>query len=306
MAPIVADGGGGVAWPGRPRPVERATGPPGRGAPVWLGVAALTSRRVTRMRRLVEVAPQVFVATASQYTTTSTVLVVDDRAVVIDPAWTPAELDALAADVADLGLTVTAGFATHAHRDHVLWHPGLSSPRRWASPRTVSFAAETRDEMVAALGGDLTPELEPLFACLTALEGDVLVEPFGDRYPDEQLRAVVHDGHAPGHTALLWESRRVLVAGDMLSDIELPLPFEPDDLAAYLVSLDRLAPLVAAADLLVPGHGRATTRPLERLDADRTYLDRVLAGRAVDDPRIVNPGMADAHRRVLELARALR
>ena len=89
----------------------------------------------------------------------------------------------------------------------------------------------------------------------------------------------------------------------MLSDRELPLPFDPDDLPAYLAALDTLAPFVAQATMLVPGHGRVTDDPMARLDADRRYLDALLAGDDPDDRRRGNPGMAQAHDRLVALAR---
>jgi glyoxylase-like metal-dependent hydrolase (beta-lactamase superfamily II) len=98
----------------------------------------------------------------------------------------------------------------------------------------------------------------------------------------------------------------VLLVGDMLSDVELPLPFDAfsagSDVATYLEGLDRLAPYVARAAVLVPGHGSPTTSPLSRLDVDRRYLDAVLTGRQVDDPRLANPDMAAAHALITRLA----
>lgn len=248
------------------------------------------------MRRLTPLADGIYVATSAKYTTTTTVIGRPDRTcLVVDPAWTPPELDALVADLADLDLVVAAGFATHAHQDHVLWHPGLGTGPRWASPSTVDLAVTWRAELTAALGDDLTPELDALFGVLTPLSTD--------RVPGFEVRVVTHDGHAPGHSALFLEPSRLMVAGDMLSDIELPLPFDPDDLSAYLIALDLLAPLVADADLLVPGHGHPTSEPMARLDADRRYLDAVLRGHDADDGRRANPGMAEAHDRLLGMVR---
>ena len=81
----------------------------------------------------------------------------------------------------------------------------------------------------------------------------------------------------------------------------MPLPFDPDDLDAYLAGLDALAPYVAQALLLVPGHGTPTTSPGERLDADRRYLDAVLAGGDPDDPRRADPDMEETHQRLRAL-----
>ena len=98
----------------------------------------------------------------------------------------------------------------------------------------------------------------------------------------------------------------MLIVGDMLSDIELPLPFFPDDLPAYLAALDRLAPLAARAAVIVPGHGTVCEDALARLDADRRYLDDMIHRGRSDDPRVANPGMAEEHAHLAELAAAYR
>jgi glyoxylase-like metal-dependent hydrolase (beta-lactamase superfamily II) len=89
----------------------------------------------------------------------------------------------------------------------------------------------------------------------------------------------------------------------MLSDHELPLPFSPDDLPAYLAALDRLAPFVAMAEYLIPGHGTPTDAPSARLDADRRYLDDVVRTGRSDDPRIGNPDMAAEYAHLQHLVR---
>jgi glyoxylase-like metal-dependent hydrolase (beta-lactamase superfamily II) len=240
-----------------------------------------------------EVASGVLVATSRRDTTTTTVVVRGGSALLVDPAWEPDELDELAA----LPWTVELGLSTHAHHDHLLWHPGFGSAPRYASARTVALASSERAGLVEALG--------PFPSTLVALLGDVQVAPPDLEFAGEPVELVVHDGHAPGHTAVWLPARRVLLAGDMLSDVELPLPLWPDDLPAYLAGLDTLAPYVAAAEILVPGHGHVTSRPADRLEADRRYLDALVAGRDPDDPRRENPGMREVHERVRELARAL-
>ena len=70
---------------------------------------------------------------------------------------------------------------------------------------------------------------------------------------------MVHDGHAPGHAAVFFPHTGVLVAGDMLSDMEIPiLATERDDaLAEYRTGLDKLAG-IREVRWLVPGHGQVT------------------------------------------------
>ena len=249
------------------------------------------------MRVATELVPGAWVTTSRRDTTTSTVLTGSGGGVLlIDPAWEADELDGLASLVRERDWTVAAGLSTHAHHDHLLWHPEWHDVPRWASPRTVELATEHRDELVANLGGDFRPALADLLGQVTPFDGRLAL--FG-------VEPVVHDGHAPGHTAYWFGGQRLLLAGDMLSDVELPLPLSPDDLPAYLAGLDALAPYVARAVALVPGHGHPTTAPLERLDADRRYLDDVLAGRPVDDPRLGNDGMAEVHGQIVRLARSL-
>ncbi|WES63792.1 MBL fold metallo-hydrolase [Microbacter sp. GSS18] len=252
------------------------------------------------MRELEEVAPGVLVATSREQLTTSTVIVAGGEALLVDPAWTPDELDGLAAELTRRGIRVIGGFSTHAHHDHLLWHPGFGSVPRWASAATAHLARQERRTAIAALGPGFP-------APLVELVGKV--RPVGDALPRASVprgfhpRLIVHDAHAPGHTALWLPDQRVLVAGDMLSDVELPLPFDPDDISAYLVGLDRLADAAARARVVIPGHGSPGADAIARLDADRRYLDDALHGRSSSDPRLTGPGMDEVDARVRRIAR---
>lgn len=253
------------------------------------------------IRRLGEVAPGVWVATSRRYSTTSTVLL-DGRggAVVIDPAWDPDELEAIPADLAELGVSCVAGMATHEHYDHVMWHPDLGDVRRWATPGTVAHLSQERDRLLAPLAQYLTPDLIDIAGRLDPLPGGQLP------WDGPQARCIVHDAHAPAHLALLVEDGGVLVAGDMLGDVELPMPEDDETLEHYAVGLEALRDAVWAARMLIPGHGTVTTDPRSRYDADRRYLDDLLAGRASDDPRIVDPENASLHASNLAKARLTR
>lgn len=244
----------------------------------------------------VEVAEGVLVTTSRIDTTSSTIVIDDGTALLVDPAWVPSELEAIADVLDGRSLTVTAGFSTHAHHDHLLWHPRFGEPPRWASRRTAELAVSERPGLLDQMGPGWPEDVQALFAQVEAVEGDRLPEPWA------QAELVVHDGHAPGHTAVWLPERGVLLAGDMLSDVELPLPFWPDDLPAYLAALDLLAPYVERATVLVPGHGHPTTEPQGRLDADRRYLDDVLTRGDSADPRIANPDMAENHAHLQRLA----
>jgi glyoxylase-like metal-dependent hydrolase (beta-lactamase superfamily II) len=119
---------------------------------------------------------------------------------------------------------------------------------------------------------------------------------------------IVHNGHAPGHAAVFLPGAGVLVAGDMLSDIEIPLlDIEADDpLGDYRAGL-RLLAEVPGVRWLVPGHGHVVGAGefRRRLDADARYLDLLAAGEPFDDPRCAQPWLRDAHRRQLRRAAGL-
>jgi glyoxylase-like metal-dependent hydrolase (beta-lactamase superfamily II) len=249
----------------------------------------------------VRVVDEVFVTTSRKMSTTSTLIAVTGRGVLIDPAWLPDELEAIADELEERGIRVTSGFSTHPHYDHLLWHPRFGDAPRWAAAGGASAARKRVAELLTDLGPGYPDEVVALFGAVEPLTGDELPAPFGADGPAERFEVIAHDGHAPGHAALWSQDRGVLVAGDMLSDIELPLPFGPDALPAYLAGLESLAPFVTRASVLIPGHGTPSFEPVERLDADRRYLDNVISGRDPDDARLGNPGMGEAHERLVRL-----
>ena len=83
---------------------------------------------------------------------------------------------------------------------------------------------------------------------------------------------------APGHTAdgmAIWIPwARVLVCGDYISPVEIPWLSECGSREDYLETLDRLEPLVEAAEHVVPGHGTPLdpVRAAAILREDREYL----------------------------------
>ena len=252
------------------------------------------------MERFREIAPGVLVATSELLTCTSTVVAAGDGGcLVIDPAVSVADLAALAADLDGAGLRPRAGFATHPHWDHVLWSRALGDVPRYAASAAVADAESRRRRLVsqaqdAAPGHDLE-----LIGRLTALPADAARIPWDG--PAAQV--IVHNGHAPGHGAVFIPDAGVLVAGDMLSDIEIPLLDTPadDPLGDYRAGLQRLA-AVPGVRWLVPGHGHIADADgfRHRLDADHRYLDLLAAGEPFSDPRCTGGWQLDYHREQLQ------
>ena len=93
------------------------------------------------------------------------------------------------------------------------------------------------------------------------------------------------DGHTADGMAVLVPWAGVLLCGDYLSPVEIPWLSPGGSASAYLATLARLEPLVAAAEHVVPGHGSVLdpTRAAAILREDRAYLEALLA-RGADAP----------------------
>ena len=101
---------------------------------------------------------------------------------------------------------------------------------------------------------------------------------------------IEHRAHAVGHAAILLADRGVLLAGDMLSDILLPIfdSHQDDQVGAYETALDRLGEAARDVDVVVPGHGAVAEGPevAARLAADRAYIDALRCGEEPVDARL--------------------
>ncbi|ETK37653.1 MBL fold metallo-hydrolase [Microbispora sp. ATCC PTA-5024] len=225
----------------------------------------------------------------------SNAVVVQGRAgvLLVDPGVQGHEMACLANDLRELGRPVVAGFSTHPHWDHLLWHPGLGSAPRYGTARC---AATVRDRLsdpgAKARVAQLIPPdiLEQVPLDLLGLITGVPAGAAGIPWDGPQVRIVEHQAHAPGHAALLIEERGVLVAGDMLSDVLVPMldlnaadPIE--DYLAALLLLERAADDV---EVLVPGHGSVggADEVRARIDRDRAYVHALRDAQVPGDPRI--------------------
>lgn len=211
----------------------------------------------------------------------------------IDAGITNADMRCLADDLRELGHPVAAGFSTHPHWDHVLWHSSLGNVARYGTERC---AAALRDQMAAPDWKDreaeeLPPEIADdvsfdLFGLVTGLPPDAAEIP----WDGPQVRILEHQAHAPGHAALVIEEAGVLVAGDMLSDILIPFldMAAVDPIADYLDALRRFEGVAGEVDVVVPGHGSVGdgAQLRGRIDLDRSYVQALREGVAFTDPRL--------------------
>jgi glyoxylase-like metal-dependent hydrolase (beta-lactamase superfamily II) len=222
----------------------------------------------------------------------SNAVVVDGLAgvLLIDPGVHDTEIACLASDLRESNQPVVAGFSTHPHWDHLLWHASLGAAPRYG---TASCAATARDrlsggvEQISKVAG--IPDQVPLD--LLGLVSGLPAETAQIPWDGPQVRIIEHQAHAPGHAALLIEERGVLVAGDMVSDVLIPLlDFNDtaDPIEDYLAALRLLERVADDVDIFVPGHGSigGADQLHARIDQDRAYLHALRAADVLSDPRL--------------------
>lgn len=215
-----------------------------------------------------------------------------DGVLLVDPGLTESEMSCLADDLRSLGQSVVAGFATHPDWDHVLWHADLGDAPRYGTARCAAFMHELRADpewkarVVEGLPEEIAEEVPlDLFGLITALPDGATRLP----WDGPLVRIVEHPAHAPGHAALLVEGPGVLVAGDMLSDVLVPM-FDDTDTPTedYLVGLGLLEGAAGQAAYVIPGHGSPgdADELRARIALDRAYVHALLEGGGHDDPRL--------------------
>ena len=95
-----------------------------------------------------QVADGVWVRQSEWVWTNSIVVRGEDGLILIDPGIHGSELKELADDLDGLGAPVVAGFSTHPHTDHLLWHSRFGDVPRYATAAGAKFAAETREQQL--------------------------------------------------------------------------------------------------------------------------------------------------------------
>jgi glyoxylase-like metal-dependent hydrolase (beta-lactamase superfamily II) len=210
-----------------------------------------------------------------------------DETFAIDSPVLPEELELLSAVVEQAGFSQPQGLlATHADWDHVL--TPLAFP-----DASLGCAQSTAERLRGEPGApqralrEFDEELQierPRPLGLGAVQALAVPGRCGVGAGELELHPAT--GHTGDGMAVWIGWARVLVCGDYVSDVELPVlrPHEgwleaagypqADALDEYLATLERLRPLVEAAEHVVPGHGSVLDRDaaLGVLEQDVAYL----------------------------------
>ena len=229
--------------------------------------------------RVLAVHADVVVLTSRVFQTNCALVRRGEEAFCVDSPVLPDELELLPSIAEQSSFTVVALLATHQDWDHLLGRMAfpevpLGVAESTADALDADPGAAQRglrafdDEHYVTRPGPLglgTPQRLPVPGRLGLGNAELELHPLG--------------GHTPDGMAITVPWARVLLAGDHLSPVEIPMTGEGlEAVEAYLQTLERLEPLVQAADSVVPGHGDVleSERALAILREDRDYL-RALA-----------------------------
>jgi glyoxylase-like metal-dependent hydrolase (beta-lactamase superfamily II) len=225
--------------------------------------------------RIVSVHPDVLVATSRVWQTSCTIVRSGDEGFVVDSPVYPDELDVLPAVVEQAGFPFTGLLATHGDWDHLLG--------RLAFPGAPIGCAETTAARLTAEPGAAARELRAFDAehyvvrssPLSLGELQALPVPGKLDIGTRELELHTTEGHTADGMAVWVPWAGVLVCGDYVSPVEIPMLHESGSRSAYLATLTRLEPLIEQAATVVPGHGEAidSVRALAILREDREYLE---------------------------------
>ena len=200
---------------------------------------------------------------------------------VIDSPVLPDEHEFLPALLEQTGWSVSGLLSTHGDWDHLLG--------RLAFPGVTLGCAETTAARLRAEPGRAQGALRE-FDDEYYVERDrplslghlqALDLPAHVGIGDAELDLLPTEGHTADGMAVWVPWARVLVCGDYLSPVEIPMLSDTGSRDAYVATLERLRPYVEQADFVVPGHGTPVdgTRALAILREDVAYLQ------ALPDPK---------------------
>ena len=229
-----------------------------------------------------QITPSIWINTSQLWQTNTGIIHGPHGVILVDPGVFVPELEAIAASVGP----VAAGFCTHAHWDHILWHRsfGIDTPR-YASAETIALIQRERESNLNSLANTErqlherghTDGSEQWDRTLLFKE-----RPIGwgaGAIAGVNVEVLHIPGHEDGQAALVLPDHGVAFVADTLSDIETPsVSGGSRAIAVYLHTLGRLQSIINRVDWIIPGHGKPANRAeaQRRLDADRRYLEALV------------------------------
>jgi glyoxylase-like metal-dependent hydrolase (beta-lactamase superfamily II) len=236
--------------------------------------------------RALAVDNDVIVFISRVWQTTCTAVRAGDEGFLIDSVVYPDELAAVPGVLEQAAFPISGLLATHADWDHLLG--------RLAFPEASLGCGETTAQRIT---GELGAPQRALRAfdeehyvdgrtplALAAVQS-LPVPGLLSVGPDKEIQLHETGGHTADGTAFALPWLGVLVLGDYVSPVEIPMISAGGSLDAYRATLERLRPLIEQAGTVIPGHGAPMPRDdaVGVLEQDLAYLETLHRGH---DPRL--------------------
>ncbi|MEO6858698.1 MAG: MBL fold metallo-hydrolase [Solirubrobacteraceae bacterium] len=243
--------------------------------------------------RVTAVHSDVIVFVSDVWQTTCTAVRDGDEGFLIDSPVYPQELGALPGVLEQAGFPVSGLLSTHGDWDHLLG--------RLAFPGASLGCAESTAERLSAAPGAAQRRLREFDAdhyvrrpgplSLGALQS-LPVPGKLELGSSHELELFEATGHTADGVAYWLSWLGILVCGDYLSPVEIPMLSAGGGVEAYRATLGRLGDLLPQAHWVIPGHGDPITgeRAGEILAEDLAYLDQLLADPQTTEPPESRPG----------------
>ncbi len=248
--------------------------------------------------RVLALHADVIVVVSEVWQTTCTAARAGGEAFVIDSPIYPEELRALPEVLEQAGFAVSGLLATHGDWDHLLG--------RIAFPEAPLGCAESTARRLASEPGEAARRLRDFDAehyvagrhALALGSPQALPVPgrleLGSGSGARELELHETGGHTADGVAYLLAWAGVLVCGDHLSPVEIPMLGPGGGIDAYRATLERLRSLLARSEWVVPGHGApiGAGEALAILEEDDAYLGALReAGESAPLPRSRDDGV---------------
>lgn len=231
--------------------------------------------------RVVAIHEDVLVATSRVYQTTCTLVRSGSEGFVIDSPLFPDELDVLPSLVEQAGFPVSGLLATHGDWDHLLGRLAFEGAALGCAETTAARLTGKPGEAARGLRSFDAEHYVEREKPLALGQVQALATPGYLGIGEHEMELHPTEGHTADGMAVWIPWARVLVVGDYLSPVEIPMLSETGSRDAYLATLRRLQPLVERADHVVPGHGAVldSVRALAILREDIAYLEALPGGK---------------------------
>jgi glyoxylase-like metal-dependent hydrolase (beta-lactamase superfamily II) len=231
--------------------------------------------------RVVALHSDLIVFISRVWQTTCTALRAGGEGFVIDSPVFPDELDALPGVLEQAGFPVSGLLATHADWDHLLGRLAFPSASLGCGEISARRLAAEPGAAQRSLRGFDQEHYVSARRPLTLSGVQSLPVPGRLAVGAAGVEIELHpaDGHTADGTAYVIPWLEVLVCGDYLSPVEIPMISEGGSLDAYRATLGRLRALVEATGTVIPGHGAPLGREeaLRVLEEDEDYLRSLAA-----------------------------